>query len=87
MARITDGDIALARRLPDDFVAGGGGSAIQRLIEIVGQNWARLQMKARAELVEVLLPILEPLLAPGARVSRRDRDVCEAIVTEWIELQ
>ncbi|UCG87689.1 MAG: hypothetical protein JSW71_03835 [Gemmatimonadota bacterium] len=84
---MSDHDLQLARRLPDDFVAGSGGSAAHRLIEIVGENWVRYQIKARTELVEALLPILEPLLKPGARVSDRDRGVCEAIVAKWIGRQ
>ena len=55
-------------KLPDDFVEAGGGSAAHRLVELVGENWVEYEIKARAELVEALLPILEPLLKSRAVV-------------------
>ncbi len=87
MAQISDRDLELARQLPDDFVGAGGGSAAHRLIELVGENWVRYRISARAELVEALLPILEPLLASRAKVTDRERGVCAAIVAKWLERQ
>ena len=87
MAQVSDRDLQLARQRPDDFVEAGGGSAAHGLIELVGENWVRYQMKARAELVEALLPILEPLLESGAKVTDREQGVCAAIVAKWMERQ
>ena len=81
MARIHDRDLDLARQLPDYFVAGSGSAAL-RLIEIVRENWARYEIKARAELVDTLLPILEPLLEAGARVTEEKRLLCKVIVAK-----
>ena len=72
MAQISDRDLELARQLPDDFVEAGGGDAAYRLIELVGENWVRSEIMARAELVEALLPILEPLHEAGARVTDQE---------------
>jgi hypothetical protein len=84
--RATDRDLELARKLPDDFLAARGGSA-QRLIEIVGDNWIRFPMNARAELVEALLPVVEAVLKREAGARDQDRGVCEAIVAKWMERQ
>jgi hypothetical protein len=83
----TDRDLELARRVPDGVVAAGSGDAAQRLIEIVGENWMRFPMTARAELVEALLPVLEPLVRQAAEVTDRERGICEAIVAKWMERQ
>lgn len=85
MCPISDRDLELARSLPDDLVAGGGGSAAHRLIEIVGENWVRFGILQRAELVDGLLPILEGLLHSGGGVTDAHRDACQATVTKWIE--
>jgi hypothetical protein len=87
MVPISDRDLQLARRLPDDIIQAGGGSVAHRLVELVGQHWGQHEMRARAELVEALLPIVEPLLEAGARVTNRERGVCEAIVLKWLERQ
>ena len=58
-----------------------------RLIELMGENWVRCEIKARAELVEALLPILEPLLEAGAMVTDQERGVCMAIVARWMQRQ
>jgi len=87
VTRATDRELELAHRLPDDFVEGGGGSAVQSLIELVGENWDRFAIGTRAELVEALLPILDPLLESGAEVTDRERGVCEAIVAKWMQRQ
>ena len=79
MAHVSDRDLELARRLPDDFTEGGSGSAVHRLIELVGENWVRYEIKARTELVEALLPILERLLEPGAKVTDLERGVSKGI--------
>jgi hypothetical protein len=87
VAHATDHDLELARRVPDDVVAAGSGDAAQRLIEIVGENWMRFPITARAELVEALLPVLEPLVRQAAKVADEQRGVCEAIVAQWMERQ
>jgi len=87
MAKVSDHDLELARQLPDNFVVTGGGSAAYRHIELVGENWVRYQIKPRAELVEALLPIVEPLLEPGVEITSRDRGVCEMIVAVWMARQ
>ena len=87
MARIHDRDLELARQLPDDFVVAGHGSAAYRLIEIVRENWAKHEIKARLELVDALLPVLEPLLEVGARVTEEKRLLCKVIVAKWMERQ
>jgi hypothetical protein len=87
MVPISDRDLQLARRLPDDIIQAGGGSAAHRLVELVGENWGQYEMRARAELVEALLPIVEPLLEPGAKATDRERGVCQAVVLKWLERQ
>ncbi len=87
MAQISDHDLELARQLPDDFVTAGGGDAAYRIIELVGEHWVRFAITARVELIAALRPILEPLLESGAKVSDRERGVCEAIVAKWLERQ
>jgi hypothetical protein len=40
-----------------------------------------------ANLVQVLLPFLKPLLQPGAEVTDEQRGICEALVTGWVARQ
>ncbi len=42
LAQVSDRDLELARRLPDDLAEGGSGSAAHRLIELVCENWVSL---------------------------------------------
>ncbi len=86
MAQVSDRDRNLARELPEKFLS-ESGSAIDRVTELVSQSWMSYDADVRDELVEVLVPVLEPLLESGAVASYRERDLCEGIVASWLTRQ
>lgn len=81
MSEMTDDDRWYARRLPDDYIA-RGGDAFSRVSAIVAENWWQHQGRALTELVELLLPILEPLQSPDD-VADDVRSRCEEVVSSW----
>jgi len=81
---LTSEDRWYANRIPDDFVA-ASGDAISRISRIVTENWWQHGADSLAQLVEPLLPILEPLANTGVEVSDRHREQCRSIVERWLE--
>ena len=72
-----------AKRLPDDFVT-RSGDALSRIKEIVNENWWDYDSASLTHLVEVLLPVLEPLETGGERVLDEHRQKCIKVVEEWL---
>jgi len=87
VAVVSDRDHEVARQLPDLFVKSSITGTEARVIELVSQYWMSYNAGARAELVEALLPLLTPLLEPGAVVSDQERDACEYVVVIWVARQ
>ena len=87
MAVVSDRDHEVARQLPDLFVKSPIAGTETRVIELVSQYWMSYDAGARVELVEALLPLLKPLLEPGAVVSDQERDACEYVVAIWVARQ
>ncbi len=86
MGKVSDSDRELARGLPDEFLRGSGVS-VNRVVELVSAHWGSHDKPARAELAQALLPILEELFYAGAYVTDGQRDLCEGVVTVWLERQ
>lgn len=86
MGEVSDSDRELARGLPDEFLRGSGVS-VNRVVELVSAHWGSHDNPVRAELTQALLPILEELLYTGAYVTDGHRDLCEGVVTVWLERQ
>ncbi len=86
MGKVSDTDHEIARRLPDEFLRGSGISG-NRVVRLVNAHWGSYDNPARAELAQALLPILEELLYAGAYVTDEHRDLCEGVVTVWLERQ
>ena len=86
MGEVSRSDRALARGLPDEFLRGSGVS-VNRVVGLVNAHWGSHDNPARAELAQALLPILEELLYAGAYVTDGHRDLCEGVVTVWLERQ
>ena len=74
----------LAHSLADDF-AQAGGDATHRINSLVNRYWANHDPGDRAELVKVLLPILEGVLVSGTPVTDSHREQCENAVIQWLE--
>jgi hypothetical protein len=87
VAVVSDRDHEVARQLPDLFVKSPIAGTETRVIELVSQYWMSYDAGARVELVEALLPLLKPLLEPGAVVSDQERDACEYVVAIWVARQ
>jgi len=73
----------IARRLPDEFVELEGAAA-ERVGVLVSRYWGSREAEAQAELRHALTYILEELANPGAYISVRHRDLCEALVASWL---
>jgi hypothetical protein len=86
MATITERDREIARLLPDLFLD-LPGTARLRVRGLVHKYWGFYDARAVANLVQVLLPFLKPLLQPGAEVTDEQRGICEALVTGWVARQ
>ena len=86
MAKVSDRDREIARGLPDEFLRGSGVS-VNRVVELVSAHWGSYDNPARAKLAQALLPILEELFYAGAYVTDEHRDLCEGVVTVWLERQ
>jgi hypothetical protein len=80
---MTSEDQWYADRIPDDFVA-ASGDTISRISRIVTENWWQHGADSLAQLVEPLLPILEPLASTGGEVSESHREQCRSIVERWL---
>jgi hypothetical protein len=80
---MTTEDEWYARRLPDDFVA-RSGDALLRLSKIVKENWWGYNGVDLARLMELLLPVLQPLTGADGEVSDDVRDRCVGLVGEWL---
>lgn len=87
MAIVSDRDREAARRLPDGFVKFRFAEARVRISELVSQYWMSYEAGAREQLVEELMPLLEPLVKAGAVVSDQERDACEYVVAIWVARQ
>ena len=72
-----------AKFLPDDFVT-RSGDAVSRIKEIVNENWWDYDSASLTHLVEVLLPVLEPLETGGERDLDEHRQKCINVVEEWL---
>ncbi|UCG84882.1 MAG: hypothetical protein JSW71_13120 [Gemmatimonadota bacterium] len=83
---MTSEDRWYANRIPDDFVA-SSGDAISRISKIVTENWWHHGANALSQLVEPLLPILEPLASTDGEVSDHHRNQCQAVVERWLAQQ
>ncbi len=86
MGKVSDRDREIARGLPDEFLRGSGISG-NRVVGLVSTHWGSHDKPARAELAQALLPILEELFYAGAYVTDEHRDLCEGVVTVWLEKQ
>ncbi len=86
MGKVSDRDRGIARGLPDEFLRGSGISG-NRVVRLVNAHWGSYDGPARAELAQALLPILEELFHAGAYVTDGHRDLCEGVVTVWLEEQ
>jgi hypothetical protein len=71
-----------AKRLPDDFVA-RPGDALTRISRIVRENWWQHECEALNQLIELLLPILEPLRNNDGEISDELRGQCVDVVCRW----
>ena len=81
-------DRKAARQLPDGFVNSPRAlGAKTRIEELVSKDWKSYDADAREQLVEKLMPVLEPLFDPGAVVGNRERDLCEGIIARWVAAQ
>ncbi len=86
MGKVSHSNRGIARGLPDEFLRGSGVS-VNRVVELVSAHWGSHDNPARAELAQALLPILEELFYAGAYVTDEHRDLCESVVTVWLERQ
>ncbi len=84
MGKVSDRDREIARGLPDEFLRGSGISG-NRVVGLVSTHWGSHDDPARAELAQALLPILEELFHAEAYVTDGHRDLCEGVVTVWLE--
>ena len=74
-----------AKFLPDEFVTRSeSGDAFSRIKEIVNENWWDYDSASLTHLVEVLLPVLEPLEIGGERDLDEHRQKCIDVVEEWL---
>ena len=80
---MTSEDQWYASRLPDDFVA-ASGDVVSRVARIVTENWWQHGADSLAQLVEPLLPILEPLAGDQCEITERDRQRCRSVVERWL---
>ena len=86
MGEIFDSDREFARGLPDEFLT-RSGVLVDRVVGLVSTHWGSHENPDRAELAQALLPILEELLHPGAYVTDGHRDLCDGVVTGWLQTQ
>ncbi len=86
MGEVSDSDRELARGLPDEFLM-RSGVPVDRVVKLVSTHWGSYDNPARAELAQALLPILEELLHPGVCATYGHCDLCEGVVTVWLERQ
>jgi len=80
---MTTEDSWYARRVPDDFVT-RSGDVFSRLSKIVTENWWQYSGADLSRLMELLLPVLEPLVGPHAEVSDELREQCVDLVDQWL---
>ena len=86
MAMVTERDRELARLLPEIFLDMRLTAGL-RVRGLVHKYWGFYDAQAVANLVQVLLALLKPLLQPGAEVTDKQRGTCEALVADWIARQ
>ena len=80
---MTSDDYWFAMRLPDDFAA-RPGNAFSRLWKVVTENWWECEGLELTRLMELLLPVLEPLTETEAVISDELRDKCVHLVDRWL---
>jgi hypothetical protein len=86
MAKVTERDREVARLLPEMFLDMSGTAGL-RVRGLVNNYWGSYAVKACEQLRQVLLPLLKPLFKTGAEVTDEQRDICEALVADWIARQ
>ncbi len=84
VTQVSDRDRKLARGLPAAFKQ-CTGAPVDRVVSLVLGHWGSRDPSARAELAQALLPILEGLVQPGVPVIPQQSDLCENVVTGWLE--
>ena len=73
-----------ARHIPDGFVR-RSGNPVSRISKIVTENWWSHDARDLARLVDLLLPVLEPISEPGAAAVTEDvLEKCVAVVDHWL---
>jgi hypothetical protein len=83
---VSDLDLELARRIPDDFVR-LPGSPMDRVVDLVNRHWEQHTPQAKAELAQALLPVLLDLLNSSDDIANLHRGLCQNIVATWIKRQ
>lgn len=86
MTQVSDRDRKLARGLPAAFRK-CTGAPVDRVVSLVIGHWESYDPSDRAELAQALLPILEDLVQPGVHIIPEHSDLCENVVTVWLESQ
>jgi len=76
----------VGRRLPEAFLE-RDGSALARTAALLDHHFPFSPLPARQDLIQELVPLLSPLLEPGAAVTEEIRRECERTVTRWLEGQ
>ncbi len=84
MTQASDRDRKLARGLPAAFRQ-CTGAPVDRVVSLVMGHWGSHSPSDRAELAQALLPILEGLVQPGVTIIPLQSDLCENVVTVWLE--
>jgi hypothetical protein len=83
MTRVSNHDLSLARRFPDDFLE-LPGSPLDRIKDLINRHWGRFDPVARAELAQALLPVLLDMLNTSGEASELHRGLCEGVVAVWM---
>lgn len=83
---MSDHDLEMARRIPDDFL-GLPDSPLDRIINLINRHWSGYDPRARAELAQALLPVLLDLVNSGTEVRELHRGLCQNIVAAWMRRQ
>ena len=86
MGIISDHDLELAREIPAEYLS-LTGIPHDRVINLVERRWAVFGSRARAELVQALLPVLVDMENQGRHAMPVYQGLCEGIVAAWIRRQ
>jgi hypothetical protein len=78
---------AVARRLPEEVISQAGDPR-KATIRLVSRYFSHVPEPARADLAQVLIPVLQDIKASGSSdISDKQRDQCEALVESWVRRQ